>query len=91
MCVHSQEHPFGVHIYTQSKFCINPDMCVETIVRTLLCPFFAYATFIHEAPGVAREPLFPDHFLHLHFFYFGKHFHTKRLTVEENNKTFIIS
>ncbi len=48
---HSQEHPYGAHIFTPSLFFINPDTCVENSARTFLCPFCAYAAFIHEAPG----------------------------------------
>ncbi len=49
---HSQEHPYGAHIFTPSLFFINPDTCVENSVRTFLCPFCAYAAFIHEPHGV---------------------------------------
>ncbi len=52
MRTHSQEHPYGAHIFTASLFFINPDTCVENSARTFLCPFCAYAAFIHEAPGV---------------------------------------
>ncbi len=48
---HSQEHPYGAHIFTPSLFFINPDMCLKNSVRTFLCSFCAYGMFIHEAPG----------------------------------------
>ncbi len=51
MRMHGQEHPYGAHIFTPSLFFINPDMCFENSVRTFLCPFCVYTTFIHEAPG----------------------------------------
>ncbi len=47
---HCQEHPYGVHIFTASLFFINPNMCLENSVHTFLCPFCAYAMFMHEAP-----------------------------------------
>ncbi len=46
---HSQEHPY---IFTPSLFCINLDTCMENSGSTVLCPFCAYAAFIHEAPGL---------------------------------------
>ncbi len=52
MRTHSQEHPYGAHIFAPSLFFINPDMCLENSVRTFLCPFCAYEAFIHEAPGL---------------------------------------
>ncbi len=60
---HSKEHPYGAHIFTPSLCFINPDMCLENSVFTFLCPFCAYATFIHEAPGVFLPP--PDSSKHI--------------------------
>ncbi len=45
---HSQEHSYLRQVY----FFINPDTCVENSAHTVLCPFCAYAAYIHEAPGV---------------------------------------
>ncbi len=48
---HSQEQPYSAHVFAPSLFFINPDTCVENSTHTFLCPFCAYAAFIHEAPG----------------------------------------
>ncbi len=55
MRTHSQEHPYGAHVFTPSLFFINPDTCLENSTRTFLCPFCAYAAFIHEAPDLANQ------------------------------------
>ncbi len=41
-----------MHKFKPSLFFINPNTCLENSIHTFLCPFCAYATFIHEAPGV---------------------------------------
>ncbi len=58
MRTHSHKHPYSAHIFTPSLVFINPDMSLENSVRTFLCPFCAYATFIHEAPDARHLHLF---------------------------------
>ncbi len=51
---------------------INPDMCLKNSVRTFLCLFCAYATFIHEAPGHFNQNTYMHAYIYKLYFYIKK-------------------